>query len=413
MRTPVETEGFPFPTTIVAEGKVRILVPRATIERPSFRGPSSKRFPAFYNPGMALNRDLSVLALRAHKKLKLLGREAIACDAMAGCGAKGLRLASEVEGTRILLNDINPTAVRLINYNVRLNALEERALVRNEDARLLLLERAFREGSLDYVDLDPFGSPAIFIEAALCSLTDGGLLALTATDAAVLNGVHPKACIRKYWARPLRSEYQHEVGARILLGYTARVAAMHGLGISPLLTERSSHYIRSVVLVKRSSKAVKEAMEAIGFLYHCQRCFHRYLETYEDSWDHMQLPCSCGSKLLRAGPLWIGRLSNRAFLEAMLQESEKATLQEPKAARRLLGLLVGEAEAPPTYFVPHRMCKELGISIPSLEEIAQGLQSIGYSFFPTHFSPGSFKTDAPAKVLVDILRKARFQHHFS
>ncbi|MEM3027929.1 MAG: hypothetical protein QW220_04290, partial [Candidatus Bathyarchaeia archaeon] len=106
------TEGFPFPTTIVSEGKVRILVPRATIERPSLKGPSSRRFPVFYNPGMALNRDLSVLALMVERRI--LGREALACDALAGCGAKGLRLAAEVEGTKILLNDINPMAVRLI-----------------------------------------------------------------------------------------------------------------------------------------------------------------------------------------------------------------------------------------------------------------------------------------------------------
>lgn len=400
---PLVTEGFPFPTTILSEGKVRILVPRATIERPSLKGPSSRRFPVFYNPGMALNRDLSVLALMVERRI--LGREALACDALAGCGAKGLRLAAEVEGTKILLNDINPMAVRLINYNVRLNALEDRAIVRNEDARLLLLERAFREGSLDYVDVDPFGSPAVFVEAAFCSLIDGGFLALTATDTAVLNGIHAEACIRKYWAKPLRCEYHHEVGARILLGYTGRVAAMHGLGISPLITERSSHYVRTIVSIKRSSKSLRETMDSLGFLFHCHNCFHRHLEPYEDTHKRRGLECSCGSKLSWAGPLWIGRLGDRNFLESMLRESEKGTMQEPRRVRRLLELLIDEVEAPPTYFVPQQICKELGVPIPSLKEIALRLQSLGYSFSLTHFSPGSFKTDAPAKALTELFRR--------
>ena len=40
------------------------------------------------------------------------------------------------------------------------------------------------------VDLDPYGSPAMFLDAAVQCVTDGGLLCVTATDLAVLCGNH-------------------------------------------------------------------------------------------------------------------------------------------------------------------------------------------------------------------------------
>jgi len=40
----------------------------------------------FYNPGMALNRDLSVLLVEAFARAK--GREIDVCDALAGTGAR-------------------------------------------------------------------------------------------------------------------------------------------------------------------------------------------------------------------------------------------------------------------------------------------------------------------------------------
>lgn len=398
----MENEVFGFPTAIVREGRVQILVPQATLQRPSFKGPASTRVPVFYNPSMALNRDLSVLALKVHRKC--LKREALACDALAGCGAKGLRLAAEVEGVKVLLNDINPTAVRLARRNIELNGLAERASVENKDARLMLLEYAFKGKRLDFVDVDPFGSPAIFVQAAVRSLVDGGLLALTATDTAVLNGVHPQACFRKYWAKPLRTEYHHEVGARLLLGYAARVALMHELGLSPLLTERAGYYVRAIVSIHSASKALRETTEALGFLYHCPSCSHRALKPNGSKpWNSDPKCPACGAKFQGAGPLWTSKLGDEAFSREMLREAGRSVLQEARAARRLLELIVGEAEAPPTYFMPHRMCKRLGVPIPSLTKITEGLRSRGYGFALTHFAPGGFRTDAPAKVVAEIL----------
>jgi tRNA (guanine26-N2/guanine27-N2)-dimethyltransferase len=44
------------------------------------------------------------------------------------------------------------------------------------------------EDRFDVVDLDPYGSPAVFLDGAVQSVKDGGLLLVTCTDMAVLCG---------------------------------------------------------------------------------------------------------------------------------------------------------------------------------------------------------------------------------
>lgn len=44
------------------------------------------------------------------------------------------------------------------------------------------------------IDLDPYGGPNKFLDAAIQSIEEGGLLLVTATDMAVLAGNTPEAC---------------------------------------------------------------------------------------------------------------------------------------------------------------------------------------------------------------------------
>lgn len=50
----------------------------------------------------------------------------------------------------------------------------------------------------DVVDLDPYGGANPFLDAAVQSVGDGGMLCVTCTDMAVLAGNHPEACFAKY-----------------------------------------------------------------------------------------------------------------------------------------------------------------------------------------------------------------------
>lgn len=46
--------------------------------------------------------------------------------------------------------------------------------------------------------LDPYGTASPFIDAAVQSINDGGLLCITCTDMAVLAGKFPETCYLKY-----------------------------------------------------------------------------------------------------------------------------------------------------------------------------------------------------------------------
>ena len=50
----------------------------------------------------------------------------------------------------------------------------------------------------DCIDLDPYGSPAMFLDSAIRSIKSGGLLLVTATDAGVLCGNGADTCYTKY-----------------------------------------------------------------------------------------------------------------------------------------------------------------------------------------------------------------------
>ena len=63
----------------------------------------------------------------------------------------------------------------------------------------------------DVIDLDPYGSPAEFLDGAVQSVSDGGMLAVTCTDMAVLCGNHSEACYAKYGCMPLKGKFCHEM----------------------------------------------------------------------------------------------------------------------------------------------------------------------------------------------------------
>ena len=61
------------------------------------------------------------------------------------------------------------------------------------------------EKRYNVIDVDPYGSPTRFLDSAVRALKNGGLIALTATDMAVLCGVKALVCTRKYFGKPLRT----------------------------------------------------------------------------------------------------------------------------------------------------------------------------------------------------------------
>jgi len=359
--------------------------------------------PVFYNPTMELNRDLAVLALQAYQKM--LGTEISVCEPLTGCGIRGVRFAVEVGGVeKVFVNDINSEAAKLAQFNVKRNKLASRISVVNEDANLFLSRYAAPRKRFNYIDIDPFGSPVPYIDAAVRALRDGGLLALTATDMASLCGVYPKACVRKYSGNPLRTEYCHELALRLLVGCLTMMAAKHEIGVEVMFSHSTDHYIRVYAILRHGARLADRSVRMMGYILHCFSCFHR--EASRGIVSPLKGKCiECGSQLKVAGPLWLDKISGNNFCTSMKAEVDKRGLKREKKILRLLSLVQEEAEAPATYYVVDKICDKLNLPTPSLIKVVESLRKAGFPATLTHFNSRGVKTAAPAGAVKEIITK--------
>jgi len=394
---------FEFPTETVNEGGVQILVPRLkAFVRETWEYAPSKA-PVFYNPAMMLNRSFAVLALQTYRRL--VKHELVACEPLSGCGVRGIRLAKEVEGVRkVVINDISSVATALAEFNVKLNKLTDKVCVANEDANLVLSRYAAPRKRFDYVDIDPFGSPVPYVDSALRAVRNNGLLALTATDMAPLCGVHPKACIRKYGGKPLRTEYCHELAVRLLVGCLASMAAKHEIGVDPLFSYSEYNYVRTYAQIGYGAKQADKSLQALGYVLHCFSCFHR--ETVKGLIALLKRDCpECGSKLQVAGPLWLGSLWDEEFCRKVREHVRERNLPDEASILNLLMLIAKEVEAPITYYAIDKLCDRFNLRVPSVSKVLTELENQGFQAAPTHFSRKAVRTDATAAVLREILTR--------
>lgn len=395
-----------FPTVTVKEGKVEALVPRleAFVRLPSDYAPS--KAPVFYNPVMELNRDLAVLALQAYQRI--VNREIIVCEPLTGCGLRGIRFAAEVEGVKkVVMNDISEKAFRLASFNVQSNGLAEKATVKHEEANLLLSRHSAPHRRFDAVDIDPFGSPVRFLDSALRALRDGGFLALTATDMAPLCGVHPKACIRKYGGKPLRTEYCHELAVRLLAGCLTVTAAKHDIGVNVVFSHRAEHYVRTYATIEYGAKKADESIRNMGYLLHCFKCFHREKVEKMFAAERPDRCSECGSKLNIAGPLWLGNLADADFCQLMEHEVKTRRFRLAERMGKMLALIRTEVEAPVTYYVVDKLCDFLSLPVPPVKRVVQALGKEGFQASLTHFNTRGIRSNAPASRISDILNGLR------
>lgn len=154
----------------------------------------------FFNPTQELNRDVTVAVLRAYRDRE--PRASSYLDAMAASGIRGVRAAAE--GYDTTCADVDPDAVELAAENLAANDLDGETVHR--DVNALLYENVF-----DVVDLDPYGTPIPFADAALANARN--LVCVTATDTAPLCGAHLNSGIRKYGAVPRNTDYHPRWGS--------------------------------------------------------------------------------------------------------------------------------------------------------------------------------------------------------
>jgi tRNA (guanine26-N2/guanine27-N2)-dimethyltransferase len=393
-----------FPSETVQEGKVRMVVPKleAFKKQPADYAPS--KAPVFYNPVMELNRDVSVLAFQAYQRL--VGREISICDPLTGSGIRGVRFATEIHGVKkVVVSDINERAFKLAQHNVHLNRLQERVTVKHKDANCLLSCHGAPRRRFDIVDVDPFGSPVPYLDSAIRALRNKGLLAATATDLAPLCGVHAKACIRKYGGKPLRTEYCHELAVRLLAGCIATIAAKQDIGVRVVFSHSSDHYIRVYAQIGYGAKKADASIKSLGYVLHCFNCFHRENAKTLSAKFFEKCP-ECGSKMDWAGPLWLEKIFDPQFCEALAQENRRTAFRNSAKIAKLAALAKGEAEAPATYYVIDKISNKLSSSVPSVAAMLRILQDNGFEAVPTHFNSRGVRTNAPAFAVQNLLKVA-------
>jgi tRNA (guanine26-N2/guanine27-N2)-dimethyltransferase len=348
-------------------------------------------FPAdnevFYNNAQIFNRDLSVLVARLllgqkreEAEAKLAKRvqrwEAArdagkpmtskhpaegACtgarilDALSASGLRAIRYAKELEHLSLVLaNDIEAPAVESIRRNVAFNGLDPSLVqVRHADAALTMMMHREPASQFDLVDLDPFGSPAQFLDSAVQAVSEGGMLAVTCTDMAVLCGNHSEACFGKYGAMPLRGKHCHEFALRLVLGCLQTHASRYKRYIVPLLSCSIDFYIRIFVRVYTSPQEVKRAASKLSHVYQCVGCGSYALQPVAavntrngrcrapTAPDNAAVCEHCGGSMRVGGPIWHEPMHDAEFVRRAKLELEPPAqaADRPLAShKKLVGL---------------------------------------------------------------------------
>lgn len=319
----------------------------------------------FYNPVQQFNRDLSISVLSTYsylsqkteirKKIDFQNVTDFKADfeqflatqrrvkredgldileALSATGLRSIRYAKEVPGVReITANDLSREAVTSICKNVEHNGVQDLITPHLGDAIQVMYNR---EKRFQVIDLDPYGSPARFLDSAVQNIKDGGLLLVTATDMAVLAGNTPESCFVKYGSVPIRTKACHELALRILLNTIEATATRYGRYIHPLLSMSVDFYVRIFVQVFTSPFECKKSGTKRSMVFQCCGCdaqtFQPLVSAKPSPKNEKNVKygvptgpfvdknCSnCGFTHHMGGPIWTAPIHDQKFVRLVLQ----------------------------------------------------------------------------------------------
>lgn len=331
---------------------------------------------AFYNPKMKKLRDISIVAVKA------FGGKPRILDATAATGIRAIRYAKETKAEKVVALDMNEAAYKAMKSNVRRNRAKVRPVLSSIQRYANTTDEWF-----DVIDLDPFGSPAPCTYDIMKVSRPGTVLMVTATDTAVLCGAHADACLKVYASKPMHNELCKESGIRILTNFILRNAAQFNFGIEPLLSISDMHYMRVFLRLDSGAKAVKESVKSVGFAAFCTKC--RNFSTSKGLAASTPNRCgNCSSAMQAYGPMWLGNLYDKGFVEKML-----GIFTEKYEGKKEMEIIRNEIDTPFFYSVP-ALTKSLKKGSVSPNLLAEKLTKNGMRTSKTQFDKDAIKTVA-------------------
>jgi tRNA(guanine-26,N2-N2) methyltransferase len=300
------------------------------------QGPRSKGSGSvFYNPAMSGSRTRSVLLLKYAIESGMLGeREIYALDGLAASGLRARRWINELPAE--MAKRISATVVDLdedalkwaMESHVRFGTSHGEGLLipRNGDLRVEVLK-----SGRHWVDIDPYGSPAPFIDSAIQSMARSGVMEISATDTAALTGSSGTALMRRYGAKVRTDGLAHDSGMRVMLASISRSAARHDRIISPLLSVWDSHHLRVSFRILKSVSGANDLEGNIGWRIYSPREDEVLSSIDEGLHPQSQLthlPMHCMLPLSYpvdrgdprvSGPLWVGSTGDSQAMSCMTE----------------------------------------------------------------------------------------------
>lgn len=266
----------------------------------------------------------------------------------------------------------------------------------------------------------------MFLDGAVQSLAEGGLLLVTATDMAILAGNNAESCYAKYGSVPLKTKACHEQALRILLRCIESHATRYGRYIKPLLSISADFYIRVFVRIYTSPLQCKMSSSKQSMFFQCTGCSTYTLQPLgilkpnpsEKNPDQFKyaLPVvpsvserceQCNSRYHMGGPIWTAPIHDFEFVERLYELIQTEPYKNLETNPRIYGMLsVVREELPdvPLYYTLDHLCCVLKLQCIQIIKLRSAILHAGYKVSFSHACKTSIKTNAPAKVVWDILR---------
>ncbi|XP_034043248.1 tRNA (guanine(26)-N(2))-dimethyltransferase isoform X2 [Thalassophryne amazonica] len=342
-------------------------------------------------------------------------------EALAASGLRSVRFALEVPGLQsVTANDFSTKAAALIVRNAQYNGVDHLLQASCRDASMLMYEMRKKTDRYDVIDLDPYGSPASFVDAAVQAVSEGGLLCVTCTDMAVMAGNSGETCYSKYGSISIKAKYCHEMALRIILHSLDQRAGVYQRYIQPLLSISVDFYIRVFVRVFTGQATVKNSASKQALIYNCVGCGSFHLQRMGRRTTHgknvkysaavgppVGPECEqCGQRHQLAGPLWAEPIHDVEFVQRVLSavSTNPSRFGTSKRIEGILSMVTEELQDVPLYCTVDSLSSTMHCNTPPLLQFRSALLHAGFRVSLSHACKNAIKTDAPPAALWDIMR---------